>query len=239
MIVLVPVYQPGLPLLALVAELRSAAPGVVIVLVDDGSAPASGRVLDEARNLGCTVLRHPANRGKGRALKTGFAYIAAEYPGQDVVCADADGQHHATDILRVAEQVALTGRMVLGVRRFTGAVPLRSRVGNTVTRVLFKTVTGRGVQDTQTGMRGYPATLLDWLCRVPGERFEYEMNVLLDAVRAGHPIEQTVVATTYLADNASSHFSSLTDSARIYWPLLQFAASSLLPGGPVTGRRPS
>ena len=77
--------------------------------------------------------------------------------------------------------------------------------------------------DTQTGLRGYPAALLDWLCRVPGERFEYEMNVLLHAARSGVPIEQTVIATTYLGDNGSSHFGSLKDSARVYRPLLRHA----------------
>jgi hypothetical protein len=117
--------------------------------------------------------------------------------------------------------------MVLGVRGFTGAVPLRSRLGNTVTRVLFRAVTGRGVQDTQTGLRAYPAHLLDWLTSVPGDRFEYEMNVLLEAARAGHPMDEVVIATTYLDGNASSHFGWWSDSVRIYRPLVRFAATSL------------
>jgi hypothetical protein len=41
------------------------------------------------------------------------------------------------------------------------------------------------------------------------------MNVLLHAAREGRPIEQTVITTTYTGDNASSHFSSVTDSARV------------------------
>ncbi|MEU7869142.1 hypothetical protein [Dactylosporangium sp. NPDC049140] len=43
---------------------------------DDGSGPAAAAVLDAARALGATVLHHPANRGKGAALKTGLAHIA-------------------------------------------------------------------------------------------------------------------------------------------------------------------
>jgi hypothetical protein len=54
------------------------------------------------------------------------------------------------------------------------------------------------------------------------------MNVLLDATRAGHRIDQVVIATTYLDDNASSHFDALADSARIYLPLLRYVATSLL-----------
>ena len=231
MIVLVPAYQPGPHLLDLVVELGAAAPGVPVVVVDDGSSPAAAPVLAEVAALGCTVLRHEVNRGKGVALKTGFRHIAREHPGQDVVCADADGQHSVTDILSVAGHVRDTGRMVLGVRHFATGVPLRSRFGNTVTQVLFRAVTGRPVRDTQTGLRAFPAGLLDWLLSVPGERFEYEMNVLLAAARAGHPMDEVVITTTYLEDNASSHFGALSDSARIYWPLLRYAASSLLMAG--------
>ena len=228
MIVLVPAYQPSRPLLALLTELRDTAPQAHTVVVDDGSSPASAEIFDAARALGCTVLHHDTNHGKGVALKMGFRHIAQAHPGAFVVCADADGQHHVQDILRVADHAHATDRTVLGVRRFEGAVPLRSKVGNTVTRVLFHAVTGRPVQDTQTGLRAYPGHLLDWLTSVPGDRFEYEMNVLLHAARAGHCIDEVVIATTYLEDNASSHFSSLSDSVRIYRPLLRFAATSLV-----------
>jgi glycosyltransferase involved in cell wall biosynthesis len=224
-IILAPVYQPGYPLLRFVTSLREAAPDAHVVIVDDGSDAAHSRLLDEAKGLGCVVLRHPANRGKGTALKTGLRHIREQHPGQDVICADPDGQHHIADVVRVAKHVQLTGRIVLGVRHFDTKVPLRSRFGNTVTRLLFRAATGQPVRDTQTGLRAYPASLLDWLDSVPGERFEYEMNVLLYAARAGHPIEQLSITTTYVDDNSSSHFSSVTDSARVYGQLLRFATS--------------
>ncbi|MFC4147381.1 glycosyltransferase family 2 protein [Micromonospora mangrovi] len=229
MILLAPVYQPGDRLPELVSDLRAAAPGIRVVVVDDGSSgPGPDRALDAARDLGCTVLRHRTNLGKGVALRTGFRYVAETHPGQDVVCADADGQHTVTDILRVADLVPATGAMVLGVRRLDGQVPLRSRVGNAATRLLFRAVTGCPVRDTQTGLRAYPAALLDWLLTIPGDRFEYEMAVLLEATRVGQRIEQTTIDTHYVQGNASSHFSSLADSARVYRPLLGFAVSRLV-----------
>lgn len=214
MVLLLPVFQPGDGLSSLIADVRRADPGCRIVVVDDGS----DRPVDAP---GCTVLRHPVNRGKGAALKTGFAYAADVCPGQDVVCADADGQHSVEDILRVAERVGVTGATVLGVRRVR-RMPPRSRVGNAITRELFRAATGHWVRDTQTGLRGYPSDLLLWLIDVPGERFEYEMNMLLAAARAGHPIEQVEIATTYLDGNASSHFGSVRDAARVYRALLRF-----------------
>lgn len=209
MVLLLPVYQPSADRLR---ELTSAFSQVVVV--DDGSSvPVSAP--------GCVVLRHSVNLGKGAALKTGFAYVAEKYPGAPVVCADADGQHSVEDIRRVLEAVSSSGHLVLGVRRVR-RMPARSRVGNAVTRTLFRAATGRWVRDTQTGLRGVPGSLLDWAGTVPGERFEYEMNVLLQAVREGYPIEQVPIETTYLDGNSSSHFGSVRDAARVYRSLLRF-----------------
>lgn len=225
MILLAPVYDPGPRLPEFVTELHDAAPDVAVIVVDDGSSPSAEPVLQAARDLGCTVLQHAANQGKGVALKTGFQYVAQAYPDQDVVCADADGQHSIADVLRIARHVRTNRRMTLGVRSFDGKVPLRSRLGNSVTRTLFRAVARRAIDDTQTGLRGYPGNLLDWLQSVPGERYEYEMNVLLEAVRAGHAIDQIPIATTYMNGNTSSKFGSLSDSARVYRSLLRYAVA--------------
>ncbi|MBO4204841.1 glycosyltransferase family 2 protein [Micromonospora echinofusca] len=220
-VVVVPVHEPSRQLLGLLRELRQVAPGVEVVVVDDGSGPAAAPVLDEAVRLGAVVRRLGVNRGKGVALKEAFRYVRSTYPGRAVVCADADGQHRAPDVLRLAERVRPTRTVVLGVRRFEGDVPLRSRIGNRLTGLLFRAATGHRVQDTQTGLRAFAYPLLDWLTGVPGDRFDYEMNVLLQACRTGRPIDQVVVPTRYVRDNASSHFGVLADSARVWWPLLR------------------
>jgi glycosyltransferase involved in cell wall biosynthesis len=222
-VVLLPVYRPGPHLPELVAELSD--PGRVVV-VDDGSGPEAQSRLAAVRAYGCAVVCHPVNRGKGAALKTGFRHAAQHHPGLDVVSADADGQHSVADIARVAERAG-RGRIVLGVRRFEG-MPPRSRFGNTVTQALFRAATGRNVSDTQTGLRAYPAELLDMLTAIGGDRFEYEMNVLLEAARGGRPIEEVAIPATYLNGNAASHFGGLADSARVYRPLLKYAATALL-----------
>ncbi|WP_433824576.1 glycosyltransferase family 2 protein [Actinoplanes sp. CA-015351] len=231
-VVLLPVHNPGPHLRELVADLLAGgAAAERIVIVDDGSGPEFEPALTAVRALGCPVLQHPVNQGKGIAIKTGLRYAETTLGGMDVVTADGDGQHSADDIRRVAER---SGRdlIVLGVRRFD-PMPLRSRFGNTVTQVLFRNATGRAVTDTQTGLRVYPAGLLGRLGAVEGERFEYEMNVLLDAARTGQPMEEVVIPATYLDGNAASHFGGLTDSIRVYRPLLRFAFASLL-----TRRRP-
>ncbi|CAM3897887.1 glycosyltransferase [Nocardioides zeicaulis] len=227
--VLVPAYRPGPALLRTLADLRAARPGWHLLVVDDGSGPAYADLLAQARTLGAEVLTIADNRGKGAALKTGLAHVAATRPGSAVVCIDADGQHAMEDVVAVGERLLEdpdARRVVLGTRTFDGAVPLRSRVGNTVTRWLFTAATRTTLTDTQTGLRGLPAGILTWACSVPGERYEYELQVLLRVARAGIALDPVPIATIYL-DDSSSHFRPVVDSLRVYAPLLAFLASSL------------
>ncbi|QLQ14971.1 MAG: bifunctional glycosyltransferase family 2/GtrA family protein [Micropruina sp.] len=234
MIVLIPAYEPDHKLIGLLRTIRDDAPSVTVVVVDDGSGPRYASIFAEAALLGADVIGYATNRGKGSALKFGFAHIAAHHPGEDVVCADSDGQHQLLDILRVGQRVE-SGTMVLGVRTFDAPavgtdapvrVPLRSRLGNQVTAGVFGLLTGHRLRDTQTGLRGYPAAMLPWLQTVPGARFEYELNLLLQVRAGGFGIAQVPITTIYLEDNASSHFRPLVDSFRVYLPLLRYAASS-------------
>lgn len=203
-----------------------------IVIVDDGSGEAYHEIFQQAKYLGCTVLTHVANQGKGSALKTGFKYIQEKGETDGVVCADSDGQHLPEDIFRVAHEVKIyQGHIILGSRKFTGKVPPRSRFGNNVTKVVFSISSGSHLKDTQTGLRGYSADMLDWLGSVPGKRFEYEMNILLEAKEAGYSFYELEIRTIYDKDHHSSHFRTFSDSVRVYLPILKFCTSSLLAAG--------
>lgn len=233
MIVLIPAYEPGQALPRLVAELRREHPLADVIIVDDGSGATYASVFDETRRAGATVLTHPANRGKGVALRTGIAHAVRAHPGAAVVTADADGQHTVADIGRVAHETGDAQRsgiptLILGCRAFTGDVPLRSRAGNAVARGIFRLAAGWSLGDTQTGLRGIPADLLPWVAAQPGDRFEFEQNVLLRSRQAGVAVREVPIETVYLDHNASSHFRPLVDSVRVMLPLLLFAGSSLL-----------
>ena len=145
------------------------------------------------------------------------------------VTADADGQHRYEDILRVcAAAGAAPGALVLGSRKFEGDVPLRSRLGNGITRHVFSIASGVKVYDTQTGLRAFGREGMERFVTVPGERYEYEINMLLTAAQGGMPILEEWIETVYLDDNASSHFNPFKDSLKIYLCILKFCASSLL-----------
>ncbi len=231
--VLIPVWQPQDVLLSLVAELSRLGFGCILV-VDDGSSGASRRIFTKLCAFpSVETLHHPVNRGKGRALKTGFSHLLKAYPELiGVVTADADGQHAANDIGRVARALlAGGGRPVLGARRFDGRVPRFSRIGNQVTRKIFGLVTGAWLLDTQTGLRGLPSGILPALLSLPGERYEYETVMLARLCRSTQSPIEVPIETIYLDRNSSSHFHPVWDSWRIYFVLLRLCLQRLLPGG--------
>ncbi len=201
-----------------------------IVVVDDGSGQAAAATFKAVQEAGATVLTHTVNQGKGVALRTGIAHVRAAHPGEHIVTADCDGQHRPQDVAAV-EAALGDDRIVLGERRFTGTVPARSRIGNAVSRGLFALASGVRLADAQTGLRGLPSGALPWIGTVPGDRFEHEQRVLLEAARRRVPLHGVPIATVYLDSNASSHFRPLRDSVRVAAPLLapiaRFAALGL------------
>ena len=145
--------------------------------------------------------------------------------------ADADGQHAPHDIARIATELLSGGEVCLGVREFTGQVPLRSRLGNSLTRGVFNFLYGGGVKDTQTGLRALPQSVLPKLVTLAGERYEYETGMLIELITSKRPLRQVPIQTIYIDGNRASHFNPLLDSMRIYFIFLRFFASSLVAAG--------
>ena len=228
--VIIPAYRPGAELLSLVQALTARAVPAVIV-VDDGSGAAYGDSFAQAAALpGVHLVRHPANQGKGAALKSGIRYVLATFPGlTGVVTADADGQHDAADVVRIAETLlAEPDALILGARTFSGEVPWRSRFGNVLTRTVLRAAIGSKLADTQTGLRGVPAAMAAQLPAIAANGYEFELEMLMAAHRSGVRIVEQPIRTIYEAGNPQSHFSPIVDSMKIYFVLLRFASVSLV-----------
>ena len=242
-IALVPAYEPDEKMLTLIDELKTK--GFEIVVVDDGSGRDYEEIFEKAEQK-AVVLTHNTNRGKGAALKTGLNYIykymaysetsntemgQVRTSGKDavIVTVDADGQHTPEDALRIAKIAeARKGALVLGSRSFTGDVPARSMMGNTITRHVYSLATGVSVRDTQTGLRAFGRSMIPELLSIEGERYEYEINMLLELAREGTPIIEEDIETVYIENNKSSHFNTVKDSFKIYREIIKFSASSLI-----------
>ena len=241
-IALIPAYEPDEKLKKLADELAER--GFDIVVVDDGSGPDHAELF-EALSQNATVLTHAVNRGKGAALKTGLSYInkymaytesvltpagAETVSGRDavIVTVDADGQHLPDDVLRVAEISAQRrDALVLGSRALSEDIPVRSRFGNTITRHVYSAATGVHIHDTQTGLRAFHRSLIPRLLDIEGDRYEYEINMLMQLAAEGVPIIEERIETVYEDNNSGSHFRTVRDSLRVYREILKFSASSL------------
>lgn len=235
--ILIPSYQPEGKLKPYITALLEAGFGK-IVIVDDGSGEAYDAVFNslptgEASEV--HVIRYTPNHGKGYALRTGLAYLQAECPDcAYVITADSDGQHTVPDTLRVAEELHRDSRgLLLGSRDFSlSFVPAKSRMGNRITTAVFHALYGQRIRDTQTGLRGFSRDLLARFLQTKGDRYEYEMNQLIDCSIDKIPVRSLPIETVYENNNQGSHFDPVRDSMRIYRVIFErvfrFVAVSLL-----------
>ncbi len=224
-VALIPAYEPAEELLTLVKELK--AKQLSILVVNDGSPIEYDDLFEKVKEY-AEVVSYRENQGKGNALKTGLTYIKENLKETElIVTLDADGQHTVKDTLNVLKQANKNkNSLTLGCRSFGENTPARSMFGNSVTRWIYRMFTGIRVTDTQTGLRAFPAGLIDYMLKVPGERFEYEMNVLLDCPKNKIPICEVPIETIYFDKNEHSHFRTFADSFLVYKPILLFALSS-------------
>ncbi len=234
--ILIPSLSPDGKLTAYVRTLLDADFGGVVV-VDDGSPADSQAVFDEVGRMdGCIVLRHPVNRGKGAALRTGTEYIRDHTAFNGVITADSDGQHTAEDTLALADRLTQDAReMILGARDFSlknKSIPFKSRAGNRLTSCVFLLLYGHFLPDTQTGLRAYNRGMYDFMLEISGDRYEYETNALVVCAGRHVPVVNLPIATIYIDDNKGSHFHPVRDSWRIYKILFgnffRYASASVL-----------
>ncbi len=226
---LIPSYQPGGLFCELLEEIRKSDPAPIIV-VDDGSGPAYRELFERAGRVpGTTVLRNAVNLGKGAALKHGMNHVLVNHPDcVGMVTADADGQHATSDILKVANELrAQPNDAVFGSRDFKRDVPLRSRIGNIISRYVYRFLIGLNLSDTQTGLRGIPRRLAELSLGIRANRYEFETEQIITAKTAGIKFREVPIRTVYIDDNIGSHFNPVLDSFRIYFVLLRYALSSI------------
>lgn len=212
--VVVPAFDAARTIGAVVAEMREALPiaaaGDGLIVVCDGSTDGTAAI---ARDLGCRVIVHEANRGKGVALRTGF--LAAHDAGfSTALTVDADGQHPGAAARAVLDASDDESALVLGVRDLAAAgAPRANRFSNGVSNFFISRFAGRPLADTQCGLRRYPiprALELD----ATAERYAFEAEVILRAAARGVPIVEVPIEVRY-PDDRTTHFEIKRDVPRI------------------------
>ena len=226
-IALIPAYCPEDRMIGLIKELDIR--GFAVVVIDDGSGEEYDELFTAAQQY-ASVKRYTPNRGKGEALKCGMRYIKERYQAPyTVITADADGQHRVEDIVKVADAAAEhPDSLILGKRLLDKSSPIKSRIGNGITRVLYRLTTGRRIYETQTGLRAFSNRLLHRFLKLPGHRYEFEIDMILDASNAD--IIEVDIQTVYFDNNAASHFRPLRDTVSLNKEFLRYKLPSINAG---------
>lgn len=231
--VLIPALDPPFTLISFCRELSKDST-LKVIIVDDGSKRAQPvfDALSCQKNL--TIIVNPKNLGKGGALKVGFEFVERFLSSEclGVITVDADGQHLLEDVRRMIAEVRVDkDAFVIGRRcslKGAARVPLRSLVGNFVTKYIFRAVSGIRLSDSQCGLRFYPIKLVETLGGLDSNAYDYETEVFFEIKRCGTQIRELDIEKVYLENNNSSHFRPLIDSMRIYWVFIRHTYVSII-----------
>ncbi len=185
-----------------------------VIVIDDGSTDRTGEV---ARAAGAIVLRHDVNRGKGAALKTGFAW-ARENGYDGVITLDADGQHLPSEIPKfLRERESGNADLIIGGRsHLFGQMLPRRRTANRFSAWCIAKCSGVPITDSQSGFRYYSARLIDGI-RLRTDGFDMESEVIVRAGRGGYRIVTIPIELGFVDGLSTSHYKPLKDTLRIAW----------------------
>jgi len=217
---LVPAYQAAVHLGEVIEGVRRAAPGMPVLVVDDGSRDATAEV---ARMFGADVHSFAANRGKGHALLAGFEKLR-DFDG--VVTLDADGQHPPSCIPAFVAAFESGADLVLGARLRTPDMPAGRRFANALSSGWATALAGQHISDSQSGYRLYGRRLLDRTPVTPG-RYEVETEIAVRAARLGFRVAEVPIPTVY--GEEKSQIRAFQDVPRIAGTLLRLAVEGILP----------
>jgi glycosyltransferase involved in cell wall biosynthesis len=175
------------------AVVRAAAAHLPVLVVDDGSTDETA---ERATEAGATVLRQLPNQGKGAALRTGFRW-AIDHGVEAAITLDGDGQHDPAEIPRFLEAWAAGAPdLVVGRRNFR-AMPASRRLANELGTLAFSWAVGRRIPDNQSGFRLVSRRLMEATLASDEAGFEFEVEMIVTAIRAGWTIGWVPIRTIY------------------------------------------
>ena len=165
-----------------------------VLVVDDGSSDKTAALAEKA---GAEVIRHPQNRGKGAALRTGFEKLLGSDCGS-VIVLDADGQHQPSEIKTFIQAAEETGAdIIIGDRMADSAAMPRIRYyTNRVMSSLLSGVCRQKVPDSQCGYRLIGRNVLETI-KFKTSNYDTESEMLIEASRHGFRLGSVPIKTIY------------------------------------------
>lgn len=178
--IVIPAFNEGPSVAAVVSAMAAAAPWREIIVVDDGSSDDTGA---RARAAGARVVAHPYNKGNGAAVKTGIRAASGDF----VLILDGDGQHRAADACRLVSRLG-DYDLVVGARSESTQATQARRLGNTALNKLASHLAGRDIPDLTSGFRAARREyLMEFLHLLPNG-FSTPTTTTLAFIKAGYNV---------------------------------------------------
>ena len=213
LLLIIPAYNEEDNIVRVVGKLREMYEQYDYIIINDGSSDSTSAL---CHKMGYRVVDLPVNNGLDGAFQTGMKY-ALQHGYDYAMQFDADGQHLIADTCHVTDAARRhPSTLIIGSRRLKQNAPFRSKSGNFITRIFLHALTPVSIYDTQSGLRSFTHDLIPLLTEIEGERYEYEMRMLIDVNRRGIPIKEIPIEAVYIGSNNTSHFRMVCDSARLY-----------------------
>ena len=208
--VVIPAYNAGAKLEDVLSKTFLSIPNRQVIVVDDGSTDNTAAI---AERHSAQLIRHGQNRGKGAALKSGFAVALSMQQIRAVITMDADGQHapeHLADFVRAFRASPVD--LIIGCRQLRWPpMPLFRVMSNRITSAMVSWRLGVKIPDSQSGYRLHSRRLLEQI-KPSTNGYEMESELLLKAVHDGMKVHFIPIATIYAGE--ASHIRGWRDTWR-------------------------
>lgn len=208
--IIIPAYNAAANIDSVINLIQSYYPQIHIIIIDDGSIDNTESIASQYQFI--SIYRHPSNKGKGAAIKTGIEKARQEGFSYAIFL-DADLQHDPRkicDFIKVREQDNLD--LVLGRRFFLRtSMPLHRILSNSITSFLISLRTGKRVHDSQCGYRLLNLTKIS-LDKFVENRFQFESEFLIRMVYDGIRYSEVTIPTIY--SKSGSYINNIIDTIK-------------------------
>ncbi len=231
-VVIIPAYNPGEVMIEFITKLFCAG-FKNIVIIDDGSKEESRGVISDAESFGCRIVRHAVNMGKGRSLKDALNYISIYMTNCKYgIVLDCEGRQNIKSINELANAlIENPDSLVLACRNYRSkTVKFKNVITNFFTRLAMILFCGISVYDTKTTFRAFSIETAMKFINTAGERYDYEVNVILESKAKEVKIKEIKVDDSNF-ENKKSHYNPLRDSFNLYKIFLRYVLVALITYG--------
>lgn len=220
--VVIPVFNEASFIVETISRIQASNVVSEIVIVDDGSTDGTSEILQRLNSTpGSVVIHHDHNRGKGMALRTGFAACT----GDVIIIQDADLEYDPRDYPKLLGPILDGNADVVYGSRMTGEGPHRimffwHMLGNKFLTLLSNMCTNLNLTDMETGYKVFTRDVLKQLVLVE-DRFGFEPEFTAKVSRIGARIYEVGISYTGRTYTEGKKIT-WRDGIRALWCILRY-----------------